>query len=316
MSVTSGMGWTYRAECTCGWVSPNYFATGARARARSAGYGHELDMEESATSASDSGYAVPDPKNSDDLHESVNPPSGLPAPFKATLVAYLELLQFVEAGSFNLINGQPGFNVFYAGNEFVCVLNHFDESRVQVHYEVSTRHADGAGEKRQSPGVVRRCGLGFSHEKRRLTDELVSQLAKERTNLFRADLTFREGFAVAHDSSPSVGPHASGEKLGADSPVPGQPIDGEAAAGPDCHPDSQLSPSKDASLEYDRALADTIRDVITANVEYVDEFDLCSAAVRACEPIIQGYAISEYASELKPRAERDETLSRRMEAGF
>ena len=69
--------------------------------------------------------------------------------------------------------------------------------------------------------------------------------------------------------------------------------------------------------DYQYALADKIRAVIDDDeTDYIDEFDLCTAAVRACEPIIQGYAIREYASELKPRADRDEALSRRMEAGL
>ena len=46
MSVTSGMGGTYRAECTCGWVGEKQYSTGARGRARSDGYDHEIDAEE------------------------------------------------------------------------------------------------------------------------------------------------------------------------------------------------------------------------------------------------------------------------------
>lgn len=34
------------AQCSCGWVSEPQYGTGARDRARSAGYDHEIDAEE------------------------------------------------------------------------------------------------------------------------------------------------------------------------------------------------------------------------------------------------------------------------------
>ena len=48
VSLTGGMGGTYRAECTGGWVGEKQYSTGARGRARSDGYDHEIDAEEVA----------------------------------------------------------------------------------------------------------------------------------------------------------------------------------------------------------------------------------------------------------------------------
>ena len=45
-----GLAGKWGSQCTCGWVSEPQYGRGARDRARSAGYDHEIDAEEAAGS--------------------------------------------------------------------------------------------------------------------------------------------------------------------------------------------------------------------------------------------------------------------------
>ena len=45
-----GLAGKWGATCSCGWVSEPQYGRGARDRARSAGYDHEIDAEETAGS--------------------------------------------------------------------------------------------------------------------------------------------------------------------------------------------------------------------------------------------------------------------------
>lgn len=187
-------------------------------------------------SVSDPGGSVSDAEASGQLREAINPASGFPAPFKATLTALLETLQFIEAGSFDLIGGKPGFKVLYAGNEFVCVVSQLDESGVQVKYEVQACNSGSVTDEDLSPYEIRSGQIGFPREEREAVTEHISQPGKKFADFLRRDLAIGDEFSAVHNSSPSVGAHwdgletAEGVLLSADAV---EPTEGEPQGGGD-----------------------------------------------------------------------------------
>ena len=57
-----GLAGKWGSQCSCGWVSEPQYGRGARDRARSAGYDHEIDMEETAAYVADEEPAVGQPQ--------------------------------------------------------------------------------------------------------------------------------------------------------------------------------------------------------------------------------------------------------------